>query len=809
MNRLIMIRQLDGTEKQFSDRDLPLTIGSGPEDHLRLQGGDEPTAYIDDAQGHLFIQPADGLSTVLLHNDRQLTESAWLKSGDSLRSGNQIVRYERSGDRIVFSVVEERDGDSPVLSPPSHPPPGVAPQNNDPDELPVDIAPPTTTSGKKKLAVGGLALLFLVLSGAVGFVLLARPFELVVSPEPDTLSVSGLFPAVKVGGRYLLLPAVYTVAAQKEGYRDFQKDVAVGQDGTSSLAISLEKLPGLLNLQLTPSDGVEVYSGDTLLTTTPPTTIEITPGPHQLSFNKPRYRPYETEIFIEGRNIAQNLEVSLEPDWADIAISSNPSGAMVTIDGRSSGVTPLSVPLLSGTHEIELHLESYSPRSSSITVVAGLEAEMSLELTPLPGTLLLTSVPEGAAVNVGADYRGTTPLSLTLPSGSNLDITLSSPGYVSASRSIRLSPGEERELRFTLQEEQGVVFLTVTPPEATVAINGESRGSLQGALTLPVKAQTFVVSAPGYKTISRTVTPNPAFSQQLVIDLPADTPDGPTTPLPSVDALSLTTAAGQRLRFIQPSAFMMGAPRREPGRRANERERRVTMQQSFLISETLVTNGEFRKFDATHLSGSYRGQSLGGDSHPVVMVNWDQAVAYLNWLSEQDDLEPFYRKEEDGAYRAVSPPTNGYRLPTEAEWAYVARQEGGEASRRYPWAGGFPPGSVVANLGDESARTILPRVIPGYNDTFPVTSPVGYFPANPAGLYDIGGNVSEWCHDYYDAYTGRLAQEVDPLGPSTGTHRVIRGSSWRDATLAETRLSYRAYQKEARDNVGFRIARYP
>ena len=809
MNRLITIRQLDGTEDHFSDSDLPLTIGSGPDNHLRLQGGDERSAYIDDAQGHLFVQPAEGLSMVLLHNDRQLTESAWLKSGDSLCSGKLIVRYERSGDRIIFSVSEERASDSPVLSPPSHPPPGAASQNNGTDELPVDIAPPTTASGKKKLVIGLVVLLFFVLSGAVGFVLLARPFELVVSPEPDTLSVSGPFPTIKLGGRYLLLPTVYTVKAQKEGYHDFQTEVAVGRDGTGSFSVSLEKLPGLLNLQLTPADGVEIYSGDTLLTTTPPSTIEIAPGPHQLSFSKPRYRPYETGIVIEGRNIVQNLEVSLEPDWADITIASDPSGAMVTIDGKPSGVTPLTLELLSGSHEIELNLESYTPRTSSITAVAGVEAEISLELTPLPGTLLLTSVPQGAAVNVDAHYRGTTPLSLTLPSGDNQDITLSSPGYISETRSIQLSPGEERELRLTLQEEQGVVFLTITPPDAAVTINGESQGSLQGELTLPVKAHTFVVSAPGYKTISRTVTPNASFSQQLVIDLPADESSSQTVSLPSVDTLSLTTAAGQRLQFIQPSPFMMGAPRREPGRRANERERRVTMKQPFLISETLVTNDEFRKFDATHLSGSYRGQSLDGETQPVVKITWNQAVAYLNWLSEQDNLEPFYRQEEGGEYRAVSPPTNGYRLPTEAEWAYAARRAGGELVQRYPWTGGFPPSSVVANLGDESARTLLPRVIPGYNDTFPVTSPVGYFPANQAGLYDIGGNVSEWCHDYYNAYTGRLAEDVDPLGPAAGTHRVIRGSSWRDATLAETRLSYRAYHKEARDNVGFRIARYP
>ena len=73
----------------------------------------------------------------------------------------------------------------------------------------------------------------------------------------------------------------------------------------------------------------------------------------------------------------------------------------------------------------------------------------------------------------------------------------------------------------------------------------------------------------------------------------------------------------------------------------------------------------------------------------------------------------------------------------------------------------------------------------------------------------MGGNVSEWCHDWYSAYTGKLDDRADPLGPATGTHRVIRGSSFKDGSVAETRLSYRGYHREARNNVGFRIARYP
>jgi formylglycine-generating enzyme required for sulfatase activity len=72
----------------------------------------------------------------------------------------------------------------------------------------------------------------------------------------------------------------------------------------------------------------------------------------------------------------------------------------------------------------------------------------------------------------------------------------------------------------------------------------------------------------------------------------------------------------------------------------------------------------------------------------------------------------------------------------------------------------------------------------------------------------MGGNISEWCHDYYSANISTRRQHSDPLGPVSGLHRVVRGSSWRDATVKELRLSYRAYQKSPKDTIGFRIARY-
>jgi formylglycine-generating enzyme required for sulfatase activity len=253
----------------------------------------------------------------------------------------------------------------------------------------------------------------------------------------------------------------------------------------------------------------------------------------------------------------------------------------------------------------------------------------------------------------------------------------------------------------------------------------------------------------------------------------------------------------------------MGSARGEQGRRSNEVQRSVKLSQAFYLGVREVTNAEFREFKADHDSGSYSGVSLNDDAQPVVRVRWADAAQFLNWLSIKDGLQPVY-EPKDGDWVPARPLRNGYRLPTEAEWAWAARVAKRDAPLVYAWGAKLPPPDRSGNFADVSAADVLPTTLVTYSDGFPVSAPTGSFPADALGLFDLGGNVAEWVQDFYEIALGTDATgkpEVDPLGPAAGRFHVIRGPSWRSATVTDLRLAYRDYSTDAREDLGFRIAR--
>jgi formylglycine-generating enzyme required for sulfatase activity len=156
------------------------------------------------------------------------------------------------------------------------------------------------------------------------------------------------------------------------------------------------------------------------------------------------------------------------------------------------------------------------------------------------------------------------------------------------------------------------------------------------------------------------------------------------------------------------------------------------------------------------------------------MVSWLDAAEFCNWLSRREHLTPFYSFSSTGVTEDWT--ADGYRFPTEAEWEYAARAGG--KPLKYAWGNGSPSG----NVADETLRTMFPAwpfaFWTKYTDGYAYTAPVGSFPPNRIGLHDLGGNVWEWCNDWYESYSSM--EQRDPRGAASGTVRTLRGGGWTD-----------------------------
>jgi formylglycine-generating enzyme required for sulfatase activity len=405
-------------------------------------------------------------------------------------------------------------------------------------------------------------------------------------------------------------------------------------------------------------------------------------------------------------------------------------------------------------------------------------------------------------VSIDGDFRGRAPLTVKLTPGKMHELTLTKPGYETATRSLSIAADSGRKLAIDLVPQYGEVQVESTPVGADVWVDGERRAATPVTLSLTGVSHDIEIRRTGFANATQHVTPRPGFPQKLDFDLTAlDQSTGGGYPTVR------KTGSGQELKLIPSGQFTMGSSRREQGRRANEVLRPVRLTKAFYLGVREVTNAEFRQFKPDHKSGEFGGKTLDEGDQPVVRVSPEDAMQYLNWLSIRDGLQPVY-EQKNGVWAAVRPLRTGYRLPTEAEWEWTARFAGRDSALIYPWGSDLAPPDRSGNWADVSARAILPTTLVTYNDGFPVSAPAGTFEPNPVGIRDLGSNVAEWIQDFYvPDITENVKLVEDPLGPESGQLHVIRGASWRSATVAELRIAARNYGTDAREDIGFRIAR--
>ncbi|WP_343843656.1 PEGA domain-containing protein [Bowmanella denitrificans] len=646
-----------------------------------------------------------------------------------------------------------------------------------------------------------LGLMLCLLLAILAFLLSATSLELRVTPVNSQIQLDGPY-HIELGERTLLMPGQYQLQITHPGYQPHQQVLDTSSSDDFSLDIHLAPQPG--RLQLATNVPAQVFIDGQAVGNSQQDITNLPLGQHQLQVTAERYLPYEQPIEIVGFGKLQTLSVELKPAWGTLQLDSYPSGATLSVNDVPQGQTPLQLELMAGEHRLQLSHPGYQSWQQRLQIEPG--QNLSIEqarLLPASATLNLSSKPVGASVTLDGLYQGKTPVVLSLEANKTHQLQLLLEGYQPLDREVQAPSGAKQALDLPLTALLGKVAISSEHQDALLYVNDILMGRANQTLELATRPQRVRITLDGYADFTRELTPRAGQLIRLQAKLK-------TLEQARFDALpkQLQILGDARLHLFHPQvSFQMGASRREQGRRANETMHNVKLSRPFYLGATEVTNRQYRQFESFHSSSHAEGASLDGENQPAVNVSWLNAARFCNWLSAQQGLAPFYLIE-DNQYQGFDATSNGYRLPSEAEWAWAARYQNA-AMQQFSWGQQLPPPPASANLAGLESAALVGDVLANFEDKFRVSAPVGSFAANDKGLYDLMGNVSEWVHDVYQIHSGlNFKAEQDPLGSQQGIHHVIRGASWAHARLTELRLSYRDYGSEPRRDLGFRLARY-
>jgi len=639
------------------------------------------------------------------------------------------------------------------------------------------------------------------------------------------------------GGKYIIIiePTRQTIEIRGSGYKTEQIRIS---DLQPRDVLYYEVLPkkeevttGVsevgITLQVTPTDASILLDG---LAFTNNQTTKVTLGSHTLSIEKPGYASYLKEIVVTPDQTLFKIDLQ-KIKLIPVIIRSSPANATVFVNNENKGSTEVGFYLHSGTYDLRVELQDYVTASEKITVEPRSDSKenvFSFQLVKDKGNLKLSVIPTNAVVTINGNRvnpgsielspgkytlqananlhdsfreeieitRGVTvnkdivlskntgTLELQLDpasasvlinkenrSGSSFDLVpgiyeveVSADTYHPEAFTVRIERGANLKQSVKLRRKVGGLQFTIKPLDARVTLsqNGEIRFSWKGMNLLddvPEGKYDLRADAPGYKSISK----------QVVI----------TEGNQVVENIQLTAGSDAKLYemvSVEGGSFMMG---NSDGEKDEIPVHRVSVK-SFRIGVTEVTQELWLQVMGTTPS------KYQGENRPVELVSWRDAVAFCNKLSEKEGLEPAYRITSSGVTCNFA--SNGYRLPTEAEWEFAAR--GGSRTTNTPYSGSKNISSVAWYRDNSSAQT----------------HEVARLNPNELGLYDMSGNVWEWCWDWYDSYSSYNLD--NPTGPGTGNLKVIRGGSWHDSA-EDSRVSNRLKIdiNDRSRNLGFRLVR--
>ncbi|MBQ8467312.1 MAG: SUMF1/EgtB/PvdO family nonheme iron enzyme [Prevotella sp.] len=444
----------------------------------------------------------------------------------------------------------------------------------------------------------------------------------------------------------------------------------------------------------------------------------------------------------------QSGPVPVDDGMRYLALSVVPANSYVEIDGleqQLDGDGTAMIRLSQGSHSYRVKATGYAEETGTVQIGAD-KVTKEIRLQSVLAQVRVSCPTPGAQIYVNDQLKGTSPWSGTLSAGNYLfEARLS--GYRSGRQSETLAERANRQIEIpALVAITGNLDVSYKPMNAEVWLDGKKLGTSPDVFrNIIVGTHEVELRKDGYKSEKKTVTISEGQTASLTGSLTASaTSNSYASSASSGASIETFTVNGVSFNMVhvEGGTFQMGS--NDSDASSNEQPVHQVTLSTYSIGETEVTQALWEAVMGSNPS-SFKGSNL-----PVEEVSWDDCQTFIRKLNQLTGKR--------------------FRLPTEAEWEYAAR--GGNRSRGYKFSG--------SNTIDEVAWC--------WDNRGKKTHAVKTKRANELGLYNMSGNVHEWCQDWYGVYSSN--SQTNPKGPSSATFRVYRGGSWGDYAR-QCRVSFR------------------
>lgn len=486
-----------------------------------------------------------------------------------------------------------------------------------------------------------------------------------------------------------------------------------------------------------------VYVDNALIGRAPCKSEALKSGKHTVRITKKMYTTY-TETVTVADNESTRLAPTLTADFAEVTLTVD-ADAEIYVNDERKGIRSWTGQLGSGTYKVECKQANHETSTTTKEITAAMDGQTVTLPAPRPifGSLNVESTPNFCKLYIDGKDMGTTPKSMAEILIGQHEIRLTKDGYADYVETVTITKGERKQVKALLSNGQEIQF-TCNVPDAQLEIDGQRMSSANGTYLLTYGNHSLKATATDYQDYTYTLNVSESGSRSHSITMQAMRKDEETF---TVNGVSFT------MKLVEGGTFQMGS--NDSDAESDEKPVHKVTLSSYYIGETEVTQALWKAVMGSNPS------YFKGDNLPVEQVSWNDCQEFIRKL-----------KQKTG---------KNFRLPTEAEWEYAAR--GRKKSKGCKYAGSNTLRDV-AWFGQSNGKTY------DNGNSGEKTHTVKTKSANELGLYDMSGNVWEWCSDWFSSdYYGKSSL-VNPQGPWSGSYRVLRGGSW-DRYARRCRVSYR------------------